>query len=298
MATIQTINIGASANDNTGDPLRTAFDKTNQNNTALNNDLATKAPLANPTITGTLTTVNDVIINTIRIGKGASNTIGVNDIAFGANALASNLVGNECTAIGAGALQNSLNSTNTAFGAYANSNNINWVNTTAIGYQAQVTGDSQVQLGNSSTTTYVYGTVQNRSDLRDKADVQDTILGLDFISKLRPVDYKWNLREDYKSEFPVQGELSNEDFKVIMDLWIEENKLVNLENDGSKKRNRFHHGFIAQEVRDLGVDFGGFQDHSKNGGEDVLSIGYDEFIAPMIKAIQELKAEIELLKSK
>ena len=284
MATIQTINI-SSANDGLGDHLRTAFDKTNQNNTALNNDLATKAPLASPTITGTLTAVNDAIINGVKVGKGggnifsnvvlgsaalAANTLGVNNTAIGTNALASSSVGNECTAIGAGALQNSLNSTNTAFGAYANSNNINWVNTTAIGYQAQVTGNSQVQLGNSSTTTYVYGTVQNRSDLRDKADVQDTVLGLDFISKLRPVDYKWNLREDY----------------------------LDSENDGSKKRNRFHHGFIAQEVRDLGVDFGGFQDHSINGGEDVLSIGYDEFISPMIKAIQELRAEIELLKSK
>ena len=46
-------------------------------------------------------------------------------------------------------------------------------------------------------TTYVYGTVQNRSDSRDKADVRDTVLGLDFINKLRPVDFKWDLREQY-----------------------------------------------------------------------------------------------------
>ena len=48
---------------------------------------------------------------------------------------------------------------------------------------------------------------------------------------------------------------------------------------------------------DLGVDFGGYQDHSINGGQDVMSIGYGELIAPMIKAIQELKAEIEILKA-
>ena len=28
-----------------------------------------------------------------------------------------------------------------------------------------------------------------------------------------------------------------------------------------------------------------------NGGNDVLSIGYDEFIAPLIKAVQELSAQ-------
>ena len=48
---------------------------------------------------------------------------------------------------------------------------------------------------------------------------------------------------------------------------------------------------------DAGIDFGGFQDHSTNGGDDVLSIGYEELIAPMIKAIQELKAIVEELKS-
>lgn len=267
MATIQTVNIGTSANDNTGDTLRNAFDKTNQNNTALNNDLATKAPLASPTFTGIVTTVNDAVINSIMVGRGGGN-VGTNT-TFGNLALFSNYSGYQNTAIGNQSLYNNGNGYyNTAIGVLSLSNNIGFANCTGVGYNSQVTGDGQVQLGNSSTTTYVYGTVQNRSDLRDKADVQDTILGLDFISKLRPVDYKWNLREDY----------------------------FDSENDGSKKRNRFHHGFIAQEVKDLG--FGGFQDHSINGGEDVLSIGYDEFIAPMVRAIQELKAEIELLKSK
>jgi hypothetical protein len=47
-----------------------------------------------------------------------------------------------------------------------------------------------------------------------------------------------------------------------------------------------------------GIDFGGFQDHSVKGGDDVLSIGYEELIAPMLKAIQELSAEVAALKSK
>jgi hypothetical protein len=47
-----------------------------------------------------------------------------------------------------------------------------------------------------------------------------------------------------------------------------------------------------------GVDFGGFQNHSLKGGDDVLSIGYVELIAPMIKAIQELKYRVEELESR
>src|SRR5699024_10785567 len=121
---------------------------------------------------------------------------------------------------------------------------------------------------NSATTAHVAGTVQNRADARDKADVRDTILGLDFIEKLRPVDYRWDMREDYEDG----------------------------QRDGSKKRDRFHHGVIAQELRDAcasaGVEFGGLQDHSVNGGEDVLSIGYDELIGPLIKAVQELAARV------
>lgn len=82
-----------------------------------------------------------------------------------------------------------------------------------------------------------------------------------------------------------------------------------LPKDGSRKRNRYHHGFIAQDIQQLinenNIDFGGFQDHSRNGGEDQLSLGYTEFISPMVKAIQELyniikqlQARIEVLENK
>ena len=49
----QTINIGTVANDATGDPLRTAFDKTNDNFTELYTADGTKANIASPTLTGT-----------------------------------------------------------------------------------------------------------------------------------------------------------------------------------------------------------------------------------------------------
>ena len=183
--------------------------------------------------------------------------------------------------------------------------------TTGIGYQAGVTGNYQNQIGGSLSTTYVYGTVQNRSDIRDKADIRDTELGLEFISKLRPVDYRWDMREDYIDPLPeiintpenATEEESLEIFnrnKELKEAWGEKNNIDLIKNDGTHKRSRYHHGLIAQEVKqtidELGIDFGGFQDHRINEGRDVLSIGYDELIAPMIKAIQELKAEVEALK--
>lgn len=148
-----------------------------------------------------------------------------------------------------------------------------------------ISGNSQIQLGDSSTTTYVYGTVQTRSDARDKADIQDTQLGLNFIEKLRPRDFKFDYREDYK--------------ETINNPETQETTVFHLDKDGSKKRNRYHHGLIAQEVKavmdDLGIDFGGYQDHKINGGADRLTIGYDELISPMIKAIQQLNEKVKNL---
>jgi hypothetical protein len=161
---------------------------------------------------------------------------------------------------------------------------MNWSNTSSIGNNSQVSGNHQVQLGDASTTTYVYGTVQNRSDERDKADIRDTVLGLDFINALRPVDYRWDLREDYVERITEEVEV---DGVSVVNMQV-----INHTKDGSRKRNRYHHGVIAQEVKDVidatGIDFGGYQDHTIAGGMDRMTIGYDELIAPLIKAVQEL----------
>lgn len=158
-------------------------------------------------------------------------------------------------------------------------------NFTALGAESTVTGSNQVQLGDSSTTTYVYGTVQNRSDAKDKTDVRDTSLGIDFILGLRPVDGRWDLREDYFED--VEEVVIDPVTKAASAQIVRKYK----PKDGSKKRERFHHWFIAQEVKELcdklGVDFGGYQDHTVNGGSDVCSLGYDEFIPPVVKAVQQ-----------
>jgi hypothetical protein len=239
-----------------------------------------------------------------------NNTTGFDNTAVGRAAL-SNLTGYNFrnTAIGADALLNvpTTTSNNTAVGADAlKSSTLGFGGCTGLGFNAQVTATNQIQLGNSVTTTYVYGTVQNRSDLRDKADVRDTALGLSFINALRPVDYKWDLRDDYRPDAPKLEEDATaeqiEAHKAATQVWLEAVKQDNLVHDGSKKRNRYHHGLIAQEVKQLldqqGIDFGGYQDHKLAGGNDVLSIGYDELIAPLIKAVQELTIQNKNLLSR
>ena len=167
------------------------------------------------------------------------------------------------------------NDSNTALGYHACLSG-NYTNSTCIGYVSAVTGSNQVQLGNSATTTYAYGAVQDRSDSRDKADIVDTSVGLEFLNALRPVDFKWNYREDY-----------------VTRTYDNESNLITtvLPNDGSKKRTELHQGLIAQEVKSVmdsqGIEFGGYNERSA----DQLGLGYTEFIGPLIKAIQELSAQ-------
>ena len=219
----------------------------------------------------------------IGYGNMKNNFGGYSNTSIGSDGLRSNTSGTQNVSVGEDSLgRNTIGGSNTGIGYLSLYNNIDYNNCAGLGYNSQVTGSNQVQLGDSSTITYVYGTVQNRSDLRDKSDIKDTSLGLNFINSLRPVEYKWDMREDYLSK-DMNGDLS----KII--------------KDGSKVRNRVHQGFIAQEVKYIidktGIDFGGFQDHSISGGQDVMSLGYDEFIAPLVKSVQELSEMVKLLQN-
>ena len=305
--TINNVRVGKGAN-NIGSNTALGNNTLTANTSGLNNTAVGLSALAANTNGGYNTAVglsalqaNTSGTSNTAIGNGSSvaNQGGSYNTSLGSDSLFVNISGNNNTAIGKGALQSSTSDNNTAIGAFAGSSVTTESNVTCLGYNAQVAGSNEIQLGSGTTSCYTYGALNNRSDLRDKTEVRDTILGLDFINELRAVDYKWDMREDYKTEMPTQGELSDEDFKILIDEWLESVKLDNLTHDGTHTRTRYHHGLIAQEVQDVieasGVDFGGFQDHKVNGGQDVLSIGYTELIAPMIKAIQELTARINVL---
>jgi hypothetical protein len=211
-------------------------------------------------------------------------------------------------------------------------------NCTGVGYDTRVSGSNQVQLGNSQTVTYFHNTAQVRSDARDKADIVDEPLGVDFLKKVRPRQFRWNHRDSYdvlKRKIVLTGAdgeygvldgstkmgvvtvadgtghlLIDDDVKLgalsalrngtVADVQITiESELMRLPQDGSKKRKRAHNGVIAQELKaacdELGVDFAGLQHHAVNGGDDVWSVGYEEFIAVLIKSVQELTARVEAL---
>jgi hypothetical protein len=247
----------------------------------------------------------------------------VNNLALGREALTSALTASSCTGLGHFTFQSMLSGEssvavgsyaayditasvqNTYVGVFAGTTARRY-NCTMLGYTANTTGNNQVQLGGVGTTTYAYGAVQDRSDIRDKADVRDTTLGLDFIMALRPVDFKWDLRDSYKTlppaaPSPEATEEAKENHRILMEQWTQANDINNIVHDGTHKRSRYHHGLIAQEVKqvldDKGIDFGGYQDHAIKGGENVQSIGYSELVAPLIKAIQQLKQEFDAYKA-
>ena len=209
-----------------------------------------------------------------------ANTTGKQNAAFGHNAMQSNTTGEGNTAVGTYALlENTTGKQNTAVGFMSLFGCVSYNNCAGLGYGSQVTGSNQIQLGDSSVTVYAQKAVVTRSDARDKIDIEDSPLGLNFILKLRPCKYRMNSREAYFEKGKKR------DFTAT--------------NDGSKAGKRPHYGLIAQEVKEamneLNVDFAGYLDSNIDGGEDVLSLGYTEFIAPMIKAIQEQQRMIEEL---
>jgi len=137
---------------------------------------------------------------------------------------------------------------------------------------------------------YANNTTISTSDVRLKTDVIDSPLGLDFIESLRPVSYKWITGKQtvYKDESgePVQIGTSPEG-KPIFQM---------VEWPGL----RDHYGFIAQEVKQAvdasGVeDFAGWVQDDLSNPDSTQSLSYEQFIAPMAKAIQELSARITQL---
>jgi hypothetical protein len=235
-------------------------------------------------------------INTA-IGHSAleQNTTGTSNVAIGDNALSSlsGINGQTNTAIGNSAMVNTLGSSgNTAVGWAAGSNfnmgdkNIfigaasdgnqnNLTNCVALGEATTCTASNQVRFGNSSTTSI--GGIVGFSDLSDgryKKNIQEKVVGIDFIMKLRPVMYQLDIAG-------INNQLNR---KVTEDI-------------GENAKTVFS-GFIAQEVeqaaKDVNYDFGGI-DKPKNE-KDMYGLRYAEFVVPLVKAMQEQQLIIDSLR--
>lgn len=125
----------------------------------------------------------------------------------------------------------------------------------------------------------------NTSDGRQKEKIEESDLGLDFILDLNPVSFK---RKDYTQikEVPVFEEIKEENGKT-KNVHVGTKKVEEL-----KTYKRRHYGLVAQEVKEAlkDKDFAGFI-HDKE--TDSYGLRYEEFIGPLIKAVQEQQEVIQ-----
>lgn len=142
-------------------------------------------------------------------------------------------------------------------------------NNVLLGYNARTataTTNNSVTFGNASITVLraAVTTITSLSDARDKTDIADLPLGLEFINDLRPVKFTWEQREPN----PVK--------------------------DGTSEA-----GFIAQEVQQVeqlhnASDYLGLV-YDEN--PEMLEVSPGKLIPVLVKAIQELTARVKLLES-
>ena len=149
------------------------------------------------------------------------------------------------------------------------------------------TDDAQ-DLGSSSKRwddIYATNTTIQSSDKRMKDNIVDCKLGLDFINKLNPVSYKWK-------DYTVSGTR----------VYTDENHVKHdIEYSDEHTHTRTHYGMIAQDVEkvltDSGIDTKHFAGLIYDEDVDRYGLRYNEFIAPMIKAIQELNLKYKDLET-
>jgi hypothetical protein len=227
------------------------------------------------------------------------NTTGSGNAAIGQNALGSNTTadgntglgysagygvttGGGNTFVGASSGTSPVISTgtdNTFVGSAASGTATDTVNANALGrgvksesgYTTVGIDGSDIRAANGTAT---WATV---SDRRVKKDIEDSTVGLNFINDLRPRTFNYKNKGDIPEEFRGYEEGSTESYKY----------------------STTNHGFIAQEVKaviDNHTDIAdGFKlwDVRETGQQEVAEAA---LIPMLVKAIQELSAEVEKLK--
>jgi len=209
-----------------------------------------------------------------------SNSTGDANTAIGLYSLEDNTTGKDNVAVGNWALtSNTIFNYNTAIGSRAANLMNGFSNTTAIGADANPSSPNQVRLGNSSVSVIGgYAPWSNFSDRRIKINIKEDIKGLEFIKKLRPVSY------NYDMDAIARFEKTPDKFR---------------QKDAERlKAKEIQTGFIAQEVeaaaKEVGFNFHGVvKPYTKN---DLYALSYSEFVVPLVKAVQEQQEEIEALK--
>jgi hypothetical protein len=213
--------------------------------------------------------------------SGSSNTMfgseaGASMASGSANTFVGSLAGqyttgnyNTCIGSSAGSKPNMTGSNHTMLGYTAGDEITTGTNCIAIGFAAgsgssprqMTTNSNEIVIGsNAMVGAYIRIAWTTGSDKRDKINFSNVPHGLDFVNKLKPTSY--NLRKERDSD------------EII----------------GKRK-----YGFLAQEILELEGENPVIID---NSDENKLALQDSNLIPILVNAIQELKAEIELLKSK
>ncbi|TAL60917.1 MAG: hypothetical protein EPN85_06135 [Bacteroidetes bacterium] len=223
----------------------------------------------------------------VAIGRQAmwQATSGESNTGIGMNVINSLTTGDRNTGLGYGALwTNSTGNNNTAVGYIADVSAFNLDNATAIGSGAIVNASNKVRLGNTFATIVIEGQTAwtNPSDGRFKYNVNEEVKGLDFIIKLRPVNYQFDTKKF--DEF-------------LMKNMPDSVRVMRINgNDYSLSQRIMHTGFIAQEVEKAAKECGYYSFdgvHVPVDDNDNYSVAYSQFVVPLVKAVQEQQKIID-----
>ena len=203
------------------------------------------------------------------------NNTGAQNTAVGHKSLYTNITGYQNTAVGDSALYGNTGNYNTAIGYNAGSQVTSGANLTLIGIDANPSSGTaldEITLGNSYVATLRCNTqtISSLSDARDKRNIRDLPLGLDFLMTVKPRLFNWDRREWYKDGKP----------------------------DGSKMKEEPTAGFIAQELDTAQMNAQAeWLNLVLKTNPERLEATSGNLLPVVVKAIQELKAENNSLRT-
>jgi hypothetical protein len=225
----------------------------------------------------------------------AANTGGIQNTAVGDSALAANTIGTSGTAIGSSALvSNTTGTNNTAVGAASLNTNTTGSNNTGIGFNAistTATSGNQITLGNSSVTILraQVTIITALSDARDKRDINNLPDMLALIRAVKPVTFRWDMRERYATKDDAGQILRDENGCPIYDGV----------SDGTLADEHETLGVISQDLKALQESFNmPYLNLVHDENPNRLEATPGHLLLPAIKAIQELADRVDALTHK
>ncbi|MBS1603825.1 MAG: tail fiber domain-containing protein [Bacteroidetes bacterium] len=227
------------------------------------------------------------------------------------------------TAIGALAgSQHYLSHANVILGANCDFSTDGLTNCIVIGQDVACTDNNQVRIGNLATNS-IGGQVgwSTLSDGRFKKNIRENVKGLDFILRLKPITY--NLDIDMINDrlhpkgvgalagaadgpgklaavakepgTPTTGSKGPATMTAVAKVSDAPNAAMRTAMIASGRM--VHSGFVAQDVEkaalDAGFNFSGVDRPSSENG--LYGLRYEDFVVPLIKAVQEQQHQIETL---